>query len=121
MDGSLTATFEQDSYVYLKTGDNTRWYMTNGWLGTAVTSATLYNTDTLGENGDKLFVPGGVEVVFTLTEGADDTFTLSYELNGEPPEPDHNFYLNGWINNADYSGDDYVFTEGGVFGISWVI
>ena len=121
-DGSLTAAFTENSYVFVKTGDNSRKYMTDGWLGTSVTSATLYNTDVLGGNGNKLFVPGGVEVEFTLTEGADDTYVLSYTTQGgtEPPEPTGpEYYLIGYINGADYGceGDwqnlgDYHFVNG---------
>ena len=77
VDGTLKATFTQDSYVGVKTEGNANWYMTDGWAG-EVTTVTLYNTSVTGVNSDKLFVPGGVEVTFTLTEGADDTLTLSY-------------------------------------------
>ena len=83
-DGKLTATFESDSYVAVKTTDNANWYMTKGWLGTDITEATLYNTGVLGEDANKLFVPGGVEVTFTLTAGENDTFTLSYTTGSEP-------------------------------------
>ena len=83
--GKLTATFTQESYVAVKTGDNNSWYMTDGWKGD-VTSVTLYNTNNIPENPEdppnKLKVPGGVAVTFTLTEGANDTLTLSYTTNG---------------------------------------
>ena len=110
-DGSLTATFNEDSYVFVKTGDNANWYMTDGWLGTSVTSATLYNTasHTFTNGTNKLYVPGNVEVHFTLTEGADDTYTLSYTTEGgsEPPTPvEPEYYLIGWINGANYGCDD---------------
>ncbi|MBQ7346093.1 MAG: hypothetical protein IJW45_08555, partial [Oscillospiraceae bacterium] len=74
--GKLTATFQTDSYVGIKSGDNADWYMTNGWLGTEVSAATLYNTNT-GAN-EKLFVPGGVEVTFTLIDNGNDTYLLTY-------------------------------------------
>ena len=77
VDGSLVVFFTKDSYVGVKASDNLNWYMTNGWQG-YVPSATLYNTNTLGENGDKLFVPGGTEVTFSLTDNGDDTYVLSY-------------------------------------------
>ena len=80
VDGKLTVTFDGDSYVAVKTGDNLNWYMTNGYPGDDATSATLYNTGS-GIDANKLRIPGGVEVIFTLTLGADDTLTLSYELN----------------------------------------
>ena len=77
-DGKLTVKFNSDSYVGVKTGDNQSWYMTNGWLGSDVSSATLYKTGTVS-SPDKLFVPGGVEVKFTLTVNEDGTLHLSYE------------------------------------------
>ena len=54
--------------------------MTNGWLGTDVTSVTLYDTSITGSNSDKLYVPGGVEVLFTLKEQSDGTLLLRYEI-----------------------------------------
>ena len=100
-DSTLTATFEKDSYVAVKTTGNANWYMTDGWQGTDVTSATLYNTTALGTDADKLFVPGGVEVTFTLTAGEGDTFTLSYTTKGEPVEVKYD--LNG---DGRFSIDD---------------
>ena len=79
VDGKLVATFTADSYVGVKAADNANWYMTAGWLGMETTSATLYNTDAL-QNADKLYVPGGVEVTFTLVVNGDDTLRLSYTL-----------------------------------------
>ena len=84
VDGKLTATFTEDAYVAVKLSDNSAWYMTNGWLGTEVTSATLYNTAVTGENSNKLYVPGGVEVEFTLVDNGDDTLTLSYAPKAAP-------------------------------------
>ena len=84
VDGQLTVLFETDSYVGVKTGDNKNWYMTNGWLGN-VTSATLYHTTKLGTNANKLMIPGGVEVTFTLTENEDGTLTLSYVAENNGP------------------------------------
>ena len=77
VDGTLVATFTEASYVAVKETDNANWYMTNGWLGTDVTSATLYNTND-GIEANKLYVPGNVEVTFTLVENEDGTLTLSY-------------------------------------------
>ncbi len=79
-DGTLTVTFQYDSYVGVKTGDNATWYMTNGWLGN-VTSATLYDSTTMGEACNKLMVPGGVEVTFTLVDNGNGTLSLRYEAD----------------------------------------
>ena len=77
VNGKVTATFNQDSYVAVKAEGNTAWYMTNGWLGTDVTSATLYNTEGLTD-ANKLYAPANVQLTFSLTENADGTLTLSY-------------------------------------------
>ena len=79
VNGKLVTTFTTDSYVGVKSGDNANWYMTAGWLGMDTKSATLYNTSALS-NSDKLYVPGGVQVTFTLVDNGDDTLQLSYTL-----------------------------------------
>ena len=76
-DGSLVTTFLTDSYVGAKSADNTYWYMTDGYLGTNVREATLTKSTQLA-NPELLYVPGGVEITFTLTENADGTLRLSY-------------------------------------------
>jgi hypothetical protein len=43
-----------------------------------VTSATLYDTSITGSNSDKLYVPGGVDLIFTLKENTDGKLILSY-------------------------------------------
>ena len=76
VDGKLTVTFNADSYVFVKTGDNAKWYMSEGY--SEATSVTLYNTSSGLADPNKLYVPGGVEITFTLTVNSDDTLTLSY-------------------------------------------
>ena len=115
VDGRLTATFTADSYVGVKNGDNTSWYMTDGWLGTTTTSATLLNADTATFTGEKnkLYVPGGVQVNFTLEQGEGDTLILSYTTGTTPvdpdPEPGAGYYLVGFINGADEYGTERKF------------
>ena len=93
VNGKLTATFASDSYVAVKASNNQDWYMTNGWLGYEATSATLYHTSTLADS-NKLFVPGGIEVTFTLVDNGDNTFTLSYvSAVTEPTITAHNISL----------------------------
>ncbi len=77
VDGKVVVKFSSDSYVAVKSADNVHWYMTDGWQGQA-TCATMYNTKYLS-NADKLFVPGGKQVTFTLVDNGDDTYILSYE------------------------------------------
>ena len=83
-DGKLTVTFDSDSYVGVKASNNQAWYVTDGWLGFDTTSAILYNADSI-DTDDKLFVPGGVEVTFTLTINGNGTLTLSYETIQKVP------------------------------------
>ena len=86
VDGKLTTSFEKDSYVFVKTGDNANWYMSEGYA--ASSPATLYNTSTGLTDANKLFVPGGVELTFTLVENADGSLTLSYTTPVVEPDPD---------------------------------
>ena len=83
-DKRLTATFAEDSFVAVKTSDNKDWYMTEDMYITG-TSAVMYNT-TSGLAGDLMFVPGGVEVRFTLKNNGDGSFVLAYEVveNSKP-------------------------------------
>ncbi|MBQ2384560.1 MAG: family 20 glycosylhydrolase, partial [Oscillospiraceae bacterium] len=134
VDGKLEVRFQMDSYVAVKASDNAHWYMTEGWQGNA-TSTTLYNTTVLS-NADKLFVPGGKLVTFTLVDNGDDTYVLSYEAAcphdshdqngvcsgcGETvphslkdnvcsvcgwQKPQYDYYLFGWINGTDYADKD---------------
>ena len=71
VNGKLTATFNQDSYIFVKTEGNGKWLL-----------AESYCTDTtctFKEGGsEKMFVPGNVQVTFTLTENADGSVTVSY-------------------------------------------
>ncbi|MBQ3215688.1 MAG: hypothetical protein IJB11_06195, partial [Oscillospiraceae bacterium] len=88
VNGKLTATFTQASYVAVKTGDNGKWFMTNGWQG-EVSSVTLFNTSITGNSSDKMYVPGNVPVTFTLTENSDGSLTLSY-TTGQCSHSTHN-------------------------------
>lgn len=94
VDGKLTVTFDTTSYVFVKTGDNSAWYMTDGWLG-SVTEAKLYKTEgshAFSRDPNKLMVPSGVELTFTLVKNSDDSVTLSYVDNSlnDPSIPSFN-------------------------------
>ena len=78
--GELVVRFTKDSYVGIRTSDD-RWYMTDGWKG-KINAVTLYNTDDLGEDADKLFVPGGVEVTMTMYDYGNDKLALIYSISG---------------------------------------
>ena len=86
VNGKLTVVFQSDSYVGVKNGNNLDYYMTNGWLGTGVSTVTLYDSDVL-LTADKLFIPGGKEVTFTLKVNSNGTLTLSYTAGVPMPTP----------------------------------
>ena len=157
VDGTLTLTFNEATYVAIKTHDNSNWYMTDGYQGENASVVKLYNTKTLGDRGDKVYIPKGREITFTLIDNGDDTFTFSY-VASECKHAEHNingiclacgsvvehnlvngncticgnncnhnwvdgvctecnrtqpaYYLYGFINGADYDGNDYVFKNG---------
>ena len=83
VDGKLTATFQSDSYVFLKTGDNADWYMCQTYCDQ--TTATLLHTSTGA--AEKMFIPGNVEVRFTLTANKDGSLTLSYDADKPVVQP----------------------------------
>ncbi|MBQ3215837.1 MAG: hypothetical protein IJB11_06950 [Oscillospiraceae bacterium] len=83
IDGTLVATFTADSYVFLKTGDNAHWFMSEAYCQD--TTCTFIEGGT-----EKMIVPGNVELTFSLVVNEDGTLTLSYEITGEICEhPSH--------------------------------
>ncbi len=119
VNGQVTATFSQTSYVAVKTADNSNWFMTDGYQG-KVESVILENTTGLGVDADKLIVPAGT-VTFTLVENGDGTLTLSYESDGEftddttpttpaptttPGSLTGDYYLFGYIDGANYGCEE---------------
>ena len=84
LNGQITIDITETSYVYAKTTDNVNWYMTAGWLGSEVRSATMYNTENMPDDRpcDKLQVNPG-KATFTLVINNDDTLTLSYTLDSD--------------------------------------
>ena len=83
VDGKLVVTFEAaDNYVFVKTGDNANWFMASAYC--TDTTVTLANTN-IGTT-EKLYVPGGVEITFTLVINEDDTLTLSYTATTSDPD-----------------------------------
>lgn len=98
--GKLTVNFKTDGYVFVKTTGNAGYFMTDGYPGAGVTSSYLYNTTTLGDRANKLHVPGGVELTFTLVENSDGTLMLSYTTsNDDVTDLDKTVYFqntDGW-------------------------
>lgn len=105
VNGKLTTTFKSDSYVYVKTADNLNWFMTDGYPGTGTRSAFLYNTG-MRIAADKLHVPGGVPLTFTLVENRDGTLTLSYTTaDDDVTDLDRTVYFR----NTDQWEDVYIY------------
>ncbi len=94
--GKLTATFTQDSYVCVRNGDASEKYMTKGWLGN-VTNATMHDVANLSDLSgyDKLMVPGGMEVTFTLVVNDNGTVNLSYAIAADDAVEDTSGIQNG--------------------------
>ena len=77
VNGKLETKFSSDSYVFLKTEGNGKWYLTEKYCTDTTANFIVGGTE-------KMFVPGGKDLVFTLTENADGSLTLSYaEATGE--------------------------------------
>jgi len=75
VDGKLTAKFDQDSYIFVKTEGNGKWLLADAYCE--------LSTCTFKVGGaDKMFIPGGVELTFTLVENADGSVTVSYTQGG---------------------------------------
>ena len=76
VNGKLTVTFAEDSYVCLKTGDNENWFSTATYVpvGTSGTAVFEKSSETIFE---KVGVPAGT-VYFTLSDNGNGTLTLSY-------------------------------------------
>lgn len=115
VNGQVTATFTQDSYVCVK-DTNMVWYMTQGFLGTDVTSATLYNSSITGTQSDKLYVPAGTHT-FTLSENGDGTLTLSYDGGGDIENPTGG-EISGSYTVSVKPGDSYA-ADGDWYAYTW--
>ena len=75
VDGKLVVTFEEDSYVFVKTTGNSSWFMTDVYDATKE-AVTLFDTVTGAH--EKMFAPGGIELTFKLVVNENGTLTLSY-------------------------------------------
>lgn len=133
VDGKVKATFTQDSYVFIKTGDNLNWYMTDGWLGTDVQEAVLYNTTSLS-SADKLYVPGNKEITFYLTDNNDGSYTLKYDIKTTfervfgkyAPSNSESWssYLTGFGANGDRNvamDDNYIYIANTTSSDIWIL
>lgn len=123
VDGKLTATFTEKSYVFVKTGDNNNWYMSETYVD-AAESATATLKSANESIKEKLGVPGNVEVHFTLTVNGDGTLTLAYTTGGEgggntdpdpepDPEPGHiviKVQIPDELTAWDYTVEPYVYS-----------
>ncbi len=121
VDGSLTTTFTETSYVFVKTGDNEHWYLPDSYiLPDAKVEVILAEG-----NAEKVGVNGNVEVTFTLTENADGTVTLSYQEASTPAEEGFGIILGdgstikGQKNEGQVEFEEYVtvanLTAGAIF------
>ncbi len=101
VDGQVRATFTEVSYVYVKTGDNKNWYLSETYVEPAesATATLKIGSKTIKE---KVGVPANVEVAFTLTVNGDGTLTLAYTTATtalDNPEMANIYATNGRIEN----------------------
>lgn len=101
VDGQVRATFTEVSYVYVKTGDNKNWYLSETYVEPAesATATLKIGSETIKE---KVGVPANVEVAFTLTVNGDGTLTLAYTTATtalDSPEMANIYATNGRIEN----------------------
>ena len=77
VNGRLTAKFNQDSYIFVKTEGNGKWLLASAYCEAS--------TCTFAEGGnEKMFVPGGVTLTFTLAENTDGSVTVTYTSGSTP-------------------------------------
>ena len=107
VDGKLTATFNQGSYVIVKDSNGVV-YGTESYCTDATASLVV-------GGGEKMFVPGNQELTFTLTVNGDGTLTLSYSVpaveipEGQTAVTIHFYKTEGWgnsINAYTWNGHD---------------
>lgn len=78
VDGKISINLTGDAYVAVMDANGV-WYMTDGWLGTEISSATLLNSATAtltGNQWDKFFVKGG-QATISITENENGTISIS--------------------------------------------
>jgi len=71
VNGKLTTTFTQDSYVFIKTSDNANWYLANAYCQDTTCNFVIGGSE-------KMYVPAGQALTFTLVENEDGSVTVSY-------------------------------------------
>ena len=80
VDGKLVAKFNSDSYIFIKTvnlnGESVKWYLFETYHDASKTEGILYEN-----KSEKMFVPGKVDIEFTLTVNEDGTLKLVLEYH----------------------------------------
>lgn len=83
VNGQLTVNFSQDSYVFVKLSDNSKWFNCQNYVPFSGNSATA--TFANGQNwGEKMLIPRNKDVTITLTVVDENTITLTASVPAEP-------------------------------------
>ncbi len=106
VNGQLSVTMDQTSYVTLRDADGNT-YLTETFC---TTNSAVFKQGW----GEKMQVPGGIGLTFTLEENADGTVNLSYQTASVDIPDDAQYYLVGYLNGADVADtrDEYKFVDG---------
>ena len=120
VDGKLTVTFNADSYVFVKTGnlngESVKWYLFESYHGADKTEGTL-----IENKSEKMFIPGGVEVIFTLVVNEDGTLTLSYHIHSyEAVVTEPTCTAAGYTTHTCSCGDSYTDSDVAALGHDYV-
>ena len=126
VDGKLTVTFTTGdadygkNYVFVKTGDNKKWYMAAEYSETSPATLALSEDGVEGTPAEKVGIAELGTYEFTLTENTDGTITLAFaktETPDIPVTPDTKLYVMGAVRGTNYTwaanlGEEMTYADG---------
>ncbi len=108
----VTATFTETSYVCVKTGDPQVWYMATEYVdATTLLEGSVQLTVSSETINEKMGVPGGQELTFTLVENEDGTLTLSF-ITVDTSDLEYNMVNPSKARKIVIDGQIYILRDG---------
>ncbi len=108
----VTATFTETSYVCVKTGDPQVWYMATEYVdATTLLEGSVQLTVSSETINEKMGVPGGQELTFTLVENEDGTLTLSF-TTADTSDLEYNIVNPSKARKIVENGQIYILRDG---------